>query len=196
MPELLIAMTILSFIMTLCYTVMHSAGLQVKRSSADTQTQKQTMLTLQKMVGEATYSDHRSLTVTPTALSYLSPHAADPGTAASVGIDQFIAVDAYTDTTWQKFLLFYYEADKKRVMLKEFIYSGGQALARLDKEAFPLMTALGSYPARRVADNISDFEARQTGPKTFLLTVASTQQRGGEEQFTNLNLTFTCRNGL
>jgi hypothetical protein len=192
----MIGMAILSVIMTLCYHVMHSAGLQVKRAASESETQKATLITLQKMVGEATYSDHRSLTVSPTAFSYLSPRKADPGTAASVGPGELLSIDAFSETTWQKFRLFYYEADKRRVMSKEFVYTGGQTLAKLKETSFPALMSTGLHPARRVADKITHFQAYRTGPKTIYLEITATQQKGGQEQATNVSMTLTCRSGL
>jgi prepilin-type N-terminal cleavage/methylation domain-containing protein len=196
LPELMIGMSILSVIMTLCYSVMHTAGLQVKRAASDTATQKATLVTLQKMVGEATYSDHRSLTVTEGAFSYLSPRPVDAATASSLGPGELVAVDAYSETTWPKFMLFYYEPDKQRVMSKEFVYTGGQALARIRDDKFPSLISVGLHPAKRVADQVTSFQAHRTGLKTFYLEISATQQKGGQEQATNLSMTFTCRNGL
>lgn len=194
--ELLIGMGILSVIMTLCYGVMHSAGRQVRQAASDTETQKAALLTLQRLAGQATYSDYRSLSVTETAFSFLSSESPDTGTSVPIDPTYLRPSGTISATSWQKFLFFYYEADKMRIMAKEFAYSDGQKVAQIDKGKFDDLKGVSNSVARRICENITHFVVHRPGPNTIYIEVSSMSQKGAAEQATNLTMKFSCRNGM
>jgi hypothetical protein len=192
----MVGMAILSAIMTFVYQALHSTALEVRRAGADTASQQASLMTLQRLVGEVTYSDHRTVTFSDTAFSFLSTRQLNNTALSAIPSADLVQTTAQTSPVWEKFVFFYHEPDKRRVMRKEFPYPDGNILARIKVASFPSLQAVNSYPARRICDSILLFRPNQVGPRTFRLQIKAATRGGGREHSTNLSMMFTVRNGL
>lgn len=195
-PEILTAMTILAILMTFVYQIVHPSSREIRRAEAEVETQQSTLLTLQNTVGEASLSDHRSVGVTDSTLSFLSSEPLRNTGAPPLPSTDYVDTGVRGTPQWTKFVLYYLDPAEERMLRKEFPYSQGQRVAVLSNDRLAALIADGRYPARRIAGGISSFSVRQTHPDRFNLEVTSTLSGLGELRATSLQLNFATRNTL
>lgn len=199
LPETLLAMTLLGLVLSLVYPVLTGTTKAMLRAEADTQSQQQAVLLVEKVFSDFAFSTRASLTVVQSvpAASFLSREAMRyPSLPPLVqDTDYFPSSGSTFPTTWNKFVALRYRSDPGQLERMEFPYTGGSSLACLTPEQLVRLLDDPQYAStRKVAvTGISSFSMQATGDSSLLLRFTS-KQRFDVERTTNIQVILSMRN--
>ncbi|MBI3927783.1 MAG: prepilin-type N-terminal cleavage/methylation domain-containing protein [Armatimonadetes bacterium] len=197
--ELVVGAALLSLLLTMLYQTLVPTLKEVKRSEVDIDTQQAVALALNRLHAEASYSSPLSATIiqNPPCASYLSiDPAGEPG-RPPLPTDQYQLLGLYTaPLRWQKFVLWYYDADARTLNRKEIPYRSADALslAHIEPDHLPGLIDSTDYSSRAVARGIERVVFGMLRPPLLSIDVTSQLKGVHDQKETRIVFTTTMRN--
>ena len=199
LPELMVGMTLTGLVLSLVYPVISRTMRALVRADADTQSQQQAVLCIEKFFADFASTSRASLCVVESlpAASFLSQQAPlQPGLPALRPNDDYYPSDANTSpTVWLKFVAMAYNASDKTLERIDLPYSDGNYLACMRANQLTALLADVRYRDHRrtVVRGIDSLRMRANGDASLALDMISAKEFD-EKRTTRIQVTLTMRN--
>ena len=185
----------------MAFGVIMPAFQGVRQAEQDVESQQAAVMALDKLFHQAAFSDHRSVAydVAPerTILSFLSIEPCSVSGTAPLPPSHYTALgQTSSPLVWNKFVVVVFEPETQLLTLREYPYSGGSALASLNKDALGDVLLEPPAGSKVLARGISDFKLSLPRPRVLHLEIESLREARVRDRRTRLNMDIAMRQGL